>query len=290
MTRSGVAVPASVEALARASRPVFTMAIASVVVLATGAAVAVSRPSSTDSRATSQPSSAVPGSAAPVPEVTASPAAAAGTRRTPALRLQKLVTTALADGRSEGTVHTVARDVSRKYGTAVFDDYDASDAGVQHIRIFGGHLEIRVIGLTTYLAGDSRGLIRYLGFTAGQAATLGRQWLELQPGEPGYHDVTAGVTTASTLHEARVGRPLRELSERVRDHQRVVGIAGRPTADGSGRHARATLWVSVGARPLPVELDEISRNGRLRETFSGWGRRVRVAPPVHVYGRRTISG
>jgi hypothetical protein len=46
----------------------------------------------------------------------------------------------------------------------------------------------------------------------------------------------------------------------------------------------------VGAHPLPVEFDEVSKNGRLRETFSGWGRRVRVAPPVHVYGRRTISG
>jgi hypothetical protein len=290
MTQSGVAVPASVEALARASRPVFTMAIASVVVLATGAAVAVSRPSPTHSSATSQPTSAAPASSAPVAGVTASPAAAAASRRTTTLPLQRLMTKALADGRAERTVHAFARDVTRKHGTAVFDDYDASDGGVQHIAIFGGHLEIRVIGLATYLTGDGRGLTRYLGFTAGQAAILGHQWLELQPGERGYHDVTAGVTTASTLHEVRIRGPLRELSERVRDHQHVVGIAGRPSADGSGRHARATLWVSVGAHPLPVEFDEVSKNGRLRETFSGWGRRVRVSPPVHVYGRRTISG
>lgn len=266
-------------------RAVVAMGLLTVALVATGTAVAVSRSggSSAPAAAVGAPSTNAEPGAAVSPPSSAAPISAAPASAGPKALLAK----AFADALSEGSVHAVGHNESKKFGTAVFDDYDASTGGIQHISIYGGHVAVRVVGPGTYFTGDKRGLTRYMGFTADEASALHHQWLRLTAGQPGYKEVTAGVTLASTLHEDRIGAPLRLLRERTVNGVRVVGVRGRMLGGGAPKHATATMWISTGSNPLPVEFVAGNRRVRLTQTFTDWGKRFRVVAPADVFGQRT---
>lgn len=271
-----------------ASRAVLVMGIAAIALVATDTAVAVSR-----SGGSAKPAAAAVGSSSPTtnaePGVAVSPTSdTTGATPGPAsVDPQALLTTALADASSEGSVHAVARNVSKKAGAAIFDDYDATTGGIQHIGIYGGHVTVRVVGPETYFTGDRRGLTRYMGFTADEVSALHHKWLQLTAGQSGYNQVTAGVTLASTLHEDRIAAPLRLLPARTLHGVHVVGVHGHALGGGAPRHATATMWISTGTNPLPIEFDARNRGARLTQVFSDWGKRFRLVAPVNVFGQKT---
>jgi hypothetical protein len=129
-----------------------------------------------------------------------------------------------------------------------------------------------------------------MGFTADEVAALHHKWLRLIAGQTGYSAVTAGVTLRSTLHEDRIGAPLRLLPERTLNGVRVVGIRGHALGGGAPKRAFATMWVSGGDHPLPVEFVADSHGTHLTQTFSAWGKRFRLAAPANLFGNRTLSG
>lgn len=272
-----------------ASLAALALAVASVALVAAGTGVALSRDSgSTHSQpaALSRPTT-TPGGALSPAAVAAEHHARPRTR--PAVSPRALLAKAVANALARGSVHAIARNVSGHL-RAVFDDYDNNVGGIQHISIYGGHVTVRVVGSTTYFTGDKRGLTRYMGFTAAEVATLRHRWLRLTAGEAGYRAVTAGVTLAATLHEDRIGAPLRLLPQRTRGGVAVIGVRGRALGGGAPKHATATMWISVGSDPLPVEFD--ARNGHLRlaQRFTDWGKPFRLAPPANVFGQRTLRG
>ncbi|MGN6473371.1 MAG: hypothetical protein ACTHK4_06950 [Mycobacteriales bacterium] len=269
-------------------RAVFVMAALAVALVGTGTGVAVSR-----SGGSAKPAPAAGATTAPTtnaePGIAVSPTTGGtATSPTPATVDPKaLLAKAFADALTEGSVHAVGRNASKKLGVAVFDDYDAKIGGIQHISIYGGHVSVRVVGPATYFTGDKRGLTRYMGFTPDEVAALHHQWLRLTAGQPGYQEVTAGVTLASTLHEDRIGAPLRLLRERTVNGVRVVGVRGRMLGGGAPKHATATMWISAGADPLPVEFVAATPRLRLTQTFSDWGKHFRLAEPANIFGQRT---
>ncbi|HWC35382.1 MAG TPA: hypothetical protein VG650_11220 [Mycobacteriales bacterium] len=276
--------------------PALVLSVVAVALIGAGVAVAVARTADTSAAprpsaaASPQPSGSAPPGAVASPAATAPPRRSLATQPAPSSSAKTLLATVETDALAEKTVHAVARTVSSRIGTAVFDDVDTTSGGVQHISIYGGHVTVRVVGPRTYFKGDKRGLTHYMGFTADEVAVLHHQWLLLRPGQAGYQAVTEGVTLASTLHEDRVVAPLHLLAQRMVNGVPAVGIRGQAAGAGAPRHATATLWVTTGDHPLPVEFVATNHKVRLTQTFNDWGRPIHLAPPANVFGEKTLQG
>lgn len=271
------------------------LAAAAVALLGTDTAVAVSRTAGSTGPGTPaatrlQPAGTTPAQPGVVPSFATTQPADPANALTPSDTAKTLLARANQDALSQGSVHTVARNVSKKYGTSIFDNYDTTTGGRQHISIYGGDVRVRVVGPTTYFTGDKRGLIRFFGFTADEVAVLHHQWLPLTAGQAGYKATTAGITLRSVLNEDRIVGRLHLLAERTRNGVRVIGVRGKAGGTLAGKHATATQWITIGEHPLPVEFDVTSRDTRSVQTFSEWGRPVHVAPPANVFGAKTLEG
>lgn len=273
-----------------ASRTVASIAAAAVAVVAVDVAVAINR-AATDhdttpvAVATATPS-ATP-SASPI-VVSASPSASTTPSGRPsssqhhlAAVLSQVYDRALA----QHTVHSRALGTTAKGAVTTFDNYDGEQSGEQHISINGGHLEVRVIGTTTYLNGDAKGLAVY----GVDARSLHGQWIALRPGQKGYRSVTAGVTLASALRADKIAGPLTREPAKTLDTQRVYGITGRGVGANSPRGSTSTIWISKDTG-LPVEFDAKTDHTTITESFTEWGTPIHVAPPTDVVGQHTISG
>lgn len=273
-----------------ASRAALALAVVAVALIGTDVAVARNRSAGT-------PSSTPIAAPTAVPTVNANPGIADTPTSVPAPatneaavrglhgdRAAALFAKAVANALSQGSVHTVAHNASKKYGASVFDNYDTTTSGRQHFTIYGGNVWVRVIGSTTYFTGDERGLRRFFGFTADEIVVLHHRWLMLRPGQSGYEPTTAGITLPSILREDRIVGPLRLLPDQLRNGTSVTGVQGRPAGHDFGEHARATMWISTGDDPLPVEFVVTGHERKSDQTFSDWGKPVRVVPPAHIYG------
>ncbi|HEX3705524.1 MAG TPA: hypothetical protein VHV76_02745 [Mycobacteriales bacterium] len=284
------AVHPAVAAIQHASLTALAFAVVAVALIGTDAAVAVARTARSSSPAAGQVDGSHPG--APVtPGVTAAPTTPAspatpGTR-TRQRALKALLADTLAKAVAQHTVHSVARNVSKK-GVSVFVDDDARNGGIQRISIYGGHIQIRVVGSTTYFTGDRRGLEKYFSFSAPEVTALGKQWIPLVSGQAGYKAVTEGVTIASTLSEDRIIGHLRREPDRTLDGQPVFGISGRATGAGAPHHADATMWIN-SSTGLPVEFDAANGDQQLTQSFSAWGRPIHLESPANVAGQNGLS-
>jgi hypothetical protein len=275
------------------------IAAATIAIVIAGAGIAIGRSSSSGNSSTPVVSPASPG--APVttppnvaggpstpPTIDSTPTSPGTSPATPpggplAEQLAKVFQLALA----QHTVHSLAQNVSKKTGTATFDDYDGVKIGEQHISINGGHVDVRVIGSTTYLNGDAKGLAIY-GITPKDVRSLHGQWLSLVAGQTGYQTVTAGVTISSTLQADELSGPLTKKPIKTLSGQQVYGISGLGTGAGSPRGSHATLWISEQTG-LPVEFDAANNNTTITETFADWGKAIHVDTPANVYGQPGLA-
>lgn len=290
--------------LVPALRTTTLIAGAAVVVALAGTGVAIGRSASSSSgSATSgrtpvtapatpvSPPSTPPGTSSVVPvSPPPSPGGAGTTPSAPPTPTTKLATELAATFRraiAQHTVHTVAKNVSKKSGTATFDDYDGVRVGSQHITINGGNVKVRVIGPTTYLNGDAKGLAIY-GITPQEVQALHGQWLPLVAGQAGYRTITAGVTISSTLYADELSGPLTRTPTKTLAGVTVYGISGEGTGPGSPKGSHATLWISKQTG-LPVEFDAANRTTTITETFEDWGKPIHVETPANVYGRPGLA-
>jgi hypothetical protein len=243
--------------------------VVALVVVVAGAGYELTRPHGTKTAAPAQPAVVAPPAA---PQITTLHGAAA------------LLANATANALAAKSAHVDVRTVVPKHGVVTYSDDDAIDGGIQRVRAGGGHATVLVIGATTYVTADRVGFIKYFRMSASQARAIRGQWLPLVPGQPDYTSVTEGVTLASTLQEIGIAGPFKRLSVRTKDGQRVVGIQGHATGDGTPKGVRATLWISVGAHGLPVEYDELGAKASMTARFSHWGRAVTLTTPSPIVG------
>lgn len=289
MTQPRRAQPADflVAAVHNASRGALVMAVVAVSLVGTDAAVAVHR--TADSGDTSRlPVSSRPlgdlgspvglgPSASPLPPLSP-PEAKIESRAA-----RDLLSVAIGNALAKHSVRAIARYTTKR-GTAVFDNRTARHHGVQHLRIYGGHVTVRVLGSTTYFTGDKRGLIKYFGYKPKLAILQRDRWVPLIAGNKGYRILTEGVTLSSLLHSERVAGPLRRLPQRVINGVAAVGVQGRGAGDGVRKNSVATWWISTGMNhPLPVEFEASTAHTHLTQTFSEWGKPVHVERPRAIF-------
>lgn len=83
------------------------------------------------------------------------------------------------------------------------------------------------------------------------------------------------------MKEIRLVGPLTRLPTRTRDGQRVFGIRGKPTGSHVPASATATIWITTGPTPLPVEYVTRAPHETFTVTLTRWGdAAVSVQPPA----------
>lgn len=291
MTTQPASGPSTLLRTLLATRSLALIAAAAVALVGADVGVALSRGGSSSpspSSGSGGPVAVVTPPTEPATPVSPAPSSTASAGGAAQQALEQLLASTFAKALAQHSVHSVARDVG-KHSTAEFVDDDAQTSGIQRISIYGGHIEIRVVGTTTYFTGDHRGLQKYFNFSDAEIKALNGAWISLVSGQTGYQEVTAGITIASTLDEDLISGHLTREPDKTLDGQRVFGISGIATGTGAPKHAHATLWIGAASK-LPVEYDAKNTATTLTQTFSDWGKPVRVQAPARVFGQRGLAG
>src|SRR5215472_2774366 len=207
------------------------------------------------------------------------PSAPAGLAGQPA---KQILAEAVAAARAAGTLHF---DSTTRQGpvSAVYSDDSATSVGRQVITISGGgRATVLVVGRAAYIRGNAAALAGFFGLPDATAARLAGRWIVMRPGDPGYQQVSAGVTTGSVLVEAMPVGPLTKTGATTVDGQSVLGVRGRAAASvGLPAGATDTVYIAATGRPLLVSCQQGKGSTQVSVAFGGWGRAVHVAAPKH---------
>jgi hypothetical protein len=194
-----------------------------------------------------------------------------------------LFTLAVRDAGRQGWVHIEASATVGSKASVITGDA-GPNAGQQTLRVGTQSATVLYVGRVAYVRVDSAALGEDLGVPSLTPAAVG-QWVSFEPADRGYGPIIAGLTLPSALSELLQWPSHLALgSATTVDGQQVVPITGEARLDG--RLIKATLDVTRGSQPLPVEINASEATASETVIFSSWGRPVTVTPPS---GARSIS-
>jgi hypothetical protein len=220
----------------------------------------------------------------------AKPAASASTAASLAtLPPAQILSKALAAAEAAGSAHFTGT-ASSSSGTSSYDQNASSDEGNQIItNTGGGRLTIRVVAGVGYLRGNAAALAQL--FPGKAVSQFVGRWIATHPGDPGYQDVTDGVTLASILTEFTPGGQLTATGLQTVDGQSVIGVKGTAPANGSlPKGQPVTLYVMATGQPLPVGFQGGTGTDKETAAFSRWGETVRTPVPAHPLPITSVTG
>jgi hypothetical protein len=192
-----------------------------------------------------------------------------------------LMHTALTNAAARGSVHELEVEKASGVSGSMSDDISTSE-GRQDITHSGGEIaHVLVVGSAAYISGNQAALTHYFGFPAAVARKVGAGWVSVPSSSSGYQTIAGNATLSSSLTGLAIPGHTTETAPTTIEGQSVVGIRGTVAVSGSS-HAKveATLYVSRGAKPLPVEATFVySTGGTLTISLSHWGEKVALSPP-----------
>jgi hypothetical protein len=231
------------------------------------------------------------GSTSPKPPApTAKPSASASAPVALAsLPAAQILSKALAAANAVGSVHlnATARTGS---SSGVYHQNVSSAAGNQVItNSDGGQLTVLVVAGVGYLRGNAISLGKL--FRGHAISTLTGRWISVRPGEPGYHEITGGITLSSVMSEFMPAGPLTSTGPRTVDGRPVIGVRGTaPAVAGVPQGQPVTLYVAAAGLPLPVSYQAGTGPDQATATFSRWGQAVHVAAPANPLPISSVTG
>jgi hypothetical protein len=195
----------------------------------------------------------------------------------------QLVTSALAAGKAQRSVHYVASWVTPGvHGTMVGDA--AVDRGIQRVTYRKGtrtgHATVRVVANTAYVRGDAFTLENFVGLSAQNASSYAGRWIQIPPTHAWFRDVAYAVRLASTIDELEtpMTKPRKVIGTTTVHGQRVVQIRSQSVL--AGQPVATVLYVRADGPPLPVA--EFEKRGTAEQlvVLGRWNQPVDVAAPT----------
>jgi hypothetical protein len=150
--------------------------------------------------------------------------------------------------------------------------------GKQLITVGSSHAQVIVLPGKTYLKGDATAVTDFFGFPASAVSPLANRWILFLPSNPGYPNVSDSVTLPSLLDQITLAAPTTTGAITSADGIPAVAITGTVPNDPAA--ATATLYVTTGAHPLPIQFSSSDSDDQLLVTFTNWGDRVPLTPPT----------
>lgn len=190
----------------------------------------------------------------------------------------QLLTASITDATKAGWVHEVIHNVEPGHSTRMVNDI-GSTSGRQVIDPNGGHATVVVIGEAAYIQGDRDALQNYFGLPSSVASRSSGKWLSIPSGSSAYYTVSSAVTLSSDFDQARLIGSLRLGTPRTVDGQMVEPIMGLLAYAPNNERIPATLYVTTGQLPVPVEFTASKDGISLKERWTKWGSTVSLSPP-----------
>jgi hypothetical protein len=194
------------------------------------------------------------------------------------LPAKQILAEALSAARAARSMHF---DVQATSGAATVDivGYAEPAAGRQVTTGSGGAEMTELVRPgSTYIRGNAAGLTGFVGMRARQATQLAGRWIVLHARDPGYRQITQGVTGRSVLNSVTpTGQLIKAAKLQKISGEPVIGVAGTaPASSDLPAGADAELWVAAAGKPLPVAALEVSGSSRLEVFFirGSWAKSV----------------
>lgn len=234
---------------------------AGVVVAVAGCSSSSHRASPTSTKQASTPTSSPSSS----PTTASSSATSAGQADAP----NALVAQADANAKAQGRVHL---DVLSKGGgsSATITQDSGPAGGTQEVKTGPVDAKALSVGGTAYIEGNSDAVSKYFQFPSADVSKLANKWISIAKSDSEYAQVANGLDFSGALAEIGLKGSLTETGKTSKDGQSVIGISGTASSSDTGG-AKATLYVSTGATPLPVEFDAANSTDSEQIVLSKWG-------------------
>jgi hypothetical protein len=205
------------------------------------------------------------------------------------LPASQILSKALAAAEASGSVHFAGTDRTST-GTSTYDQNAASAVGNQIItNSGGGKVTIRVVAGVGYLRGNATALAQL--FKGAAVSPLVGRWIATRSGDPGYQDITDGVTLASMLTEFTPAGVLTKTGPLTVDGQSVIGVKGTSPANGPVPQGQpVTLYVLASGQPLPVSFQGGVGTDQASVAFTHWGETVNTVAPAHPLPITSVTG
>jgi hypothetical protein len=193
-----------------------------------------------------------------------------------------LLAAALHDATSETSVHEVA--LTTQSSTTEQEDNDiGAKGGIQQFAVSNGALA-DVIALDAkkklYIRGNTYALTNFFGLDLVDPASYANDWLLVTPKDPNYGAVALATTLASDFGLSLDFKGHLALGRVTTvDGQRARAISGTVPAQDGNPSYRATVYVSDGAKPLPVTLTATISGATYKATWTKWGEKLKVVAP-----------
>jgi hypothetical protein len=192
-------------------------------------------------------------------------------------------------------VHYVSRATQ---GTAVLQvsGDTGPTSGAQTLSVKKGStletLDVRLIGKTGYLRGNSTGLTQILGLTAPQATTYAKKWLSFPTGNQTLDQLVSGLRNKDVATELKLSGPYSFGGTKTIDGHAAQAIRGF-SSDSANKKVATTLYVETGSTPRPLQEVASPGNGTTAVngsvTFSNWGQQSHVAKPSHAVSLLSLA-
>jgi hypothetical protein len=225
------------------------------------------------------PSVLVTATAATAVAATAASAASSGSA-------SSLWSHALTAAGKEPSVHYI--QVSKGGGQTVTITGDVNRvAGSQRITFKSAHqtgaATVTLVGNTTYVNGDSYGLLLTLGMPRSVGSQLEGQWISITPSAPDglYTSTAAELSMTSVISNFAMKGPY-TIGDRAKESGvAVVKVHGFMTGTGKTKVPQ-TFSLRANGRPLPVTSVSVAKgkqHSQVTTTYSKWGEAVSVEAP-----------
>jgi hypothetical protein len=207
------------------------------------------------------------------------PAKASSTASLASLPPAQILSKALAAATAAGSMHFTVTGRSSSGETTDVQNA-SSDAGNQVIRNPHGTLTARMVGGVGYFRASAAVLAQIL--PGKPVSRFAGRWIAAGPGDPGYADITEGLTLGSALAEFTPTGTLTSTGPQTVDGEAIIGVKGVAAANtGVPQGQPAILYVKATGQPLPVSYQAGVGADREVATFSHWGEAVHPAAPAH---------
>jgi hypothetical protein len=201
------------------------------------------------------------------------------TTTAPANGASRLLSEVTRDATGEGWTH-IDVTVTASGLDAVYSQDDGPQSGSQTITINKDlHLQFVLIDHTAYFKGDAGALTTYVDLPSSMVSKIAGRWVAVPSTDKAFASVSADLDITSVVAEITPSGPLGETAPTAVDGKRVVGITGDVPSEATNA-GTCTLYVSVGAHPLPVAFAATDDNAKSSISFTNWGVSRDLAAPA----------
>lgn len=198
---------------------------------------------------------------------------------------------ALGHGLAETSLHYQSTSVGSGLTTTIVGDVNRSSGEQTIVVSYKGataSMVIDLVGHVAYFKGAAAAIEVLINLGARQSAAAAGRWVSVVPADKStYANTAAALTVGSVMSELSLSSPVTGARSLIAGGHREIRISGAWTGEGitPADHAIADLYVSAGARSLPVRftglMPKTASLGQFEENLvlGGWGEPVHVAAP-----------